>query len=118
MRITLSADSFTHEKDTVLERTGEIEGNLYRGHVERKGTFSDNGLQAQEFLATGLQVSQDEPRYGFVMFIIEMTASYKTPNFILTLGNDSMPPISYSKEEIIAFWDTISRIVHMRPGSF
>jgi hypothetical protein len=38
------------------------------------------------------------------MFINEMTASYKTPT-ILTLENDSMPPTSYSKEEIIAFWD-------------
>ena len=77
-----------------------------------------NGLQAQEFLATGLQASQDEPRYGFDMFINETTASYKTPNFILTLENDSMPPTSYSKEEIIAFWDTISRSVRVRPGAF
>jgi len=118
IRIILSTDNFTREKDTVLERAGEIESNLYRGHVERKGAFSVNGLQAQEFLATGLQASQDEPRYGFDMFINEMTASYKTPNFILTLENDSMPPTSYSKEEIIAFWDTISRSVRLRPGAF
>ncbi|MZJ52237.1 hypothetical protein GT614_05445, partial [Enterobacter hormaechei] len=25
---------------------------------------------------------------------------------------------SYSKEEIIAFWDTISRSVRVRPGAF
>ncbi|MCS4271726.1 MULTISPECIES: T6SS immunity protein Tli4 family protein [Raoultella] len=118
IRIILSTDNFTREKDTVLERAGEIESNLYRGHVERKGAFSVNGLQAQEFLATGLQASQDEPRYGFDMFINEMTASYKTPNFILTLENDSMPPTSYSKGEIIAFWDTISRSVRVRPGDF
>ena len=118
IRVILSTDNFTREKDTVLERAGEIESNLYRGHVERKGVFSVNGLQAQEFLATGLQASQDEPRYGFDMFINEMTASYKTPNFILTLENDSMPPTSYSKEEIIAFWDTISRSVRVRPGAF
>ena len=118
IRIILSTDNFTREKDTVLERAGEIESNLYRGHVERKGAFSVNGLQAQEFLATGSQASQDEPRYGFDMFINEMTASYKTPNFILTLENDSMPPTSYSKEEIIAFWDTISRSVCVRPGAF
>ena len=118
IRIILSTDNFTREKDTVLERAGEIESNLYRGHVERKGAFSVNGLQAQEFLATGSQASQDEPRYGFDMFINEMTASYKTPNFILTLENDSMPPTSYSKEEIIAFWDTISRSVRVRPGAF
>jgi len=118
IRIILSTDNFTREKDTVLERAGEIESNLYRGHVERKGAFSVNGLQAQEFLATGLQASQDEPRYGFDMFINEITASYKTPNFILTLENDSMPPTSYSKEEIITFWDTISRSVRVRPGAF
>jgi len=118
IRVILSTDNITREKDTVLERAGEIESNLYRGHVERKGVFSVNGLQAQEFLATGLQASQDEPRYGFDMFINEMTASYKTPNFILTLENDSMPPTSYSKEEIIAFWDTISRSVRVRPGAF
>ncbi|MCK7316675.1 T6SS immunity protein Tli4 family protein [Enterobacter cloacae] len=118
IRIILSTDNFTREKDTVLERAGEIESNLYRGHVERKGAFNVNGLQAQEFLATGLQASQDEPRYSFDMFINEMTASYKTPNFILTLENDSMPPTSYSKEEIIAFWDTISRGVRVRPGAF
>lgn len=118
IRIILSTDNFTREKDTVLERSGEIESNLYRGHVERKGAFNVNGLQAQEFLATGLQASQDEPRYSFDMFINEMTASYKTPNFILTLENDSMPPTSYSKEEIIAFWDTISRSVRVRPGAF
>ncbi|WP_185940149.1 T6SS immunity protein Tli4 family protein [Citrobacter braakii] len=118
IRIILSTDNYTREKNTVLERAGEIESNLYRGHVERKGAFSVNGLQAQEFLATGLQASQDEPRYGFDMFINEMTASYKTPNFILTLENDSMLPTSYSKEEIIAFWDTISRSVRVRPGAF
>jgi len=118
IRIILSTDNSTREKDTVLERSDEIESNLYRGHVERKGAFSVNGLQAQEFLATGLQASQDEPRYGFDMFINEMTASYKTPNFILTLENDSMPRTSYSKEEIITFWDTISRSVRVRPGAF
>ncbi len=118
IRIILSTDNSTREKDTVLERSDEIESNLYRGHAERKGAFSVNGLQAQEFLATGLQASQDEPRYGFDMFINEMSASYKTPNFILTLENDSMPPTSYSKEEIITFWDTISRSVRVRPGAF
>ncbi|MFZ3619247.1 T6SS immunity protein Tli4 family protein, partial [Leclercia barmai] len=118
IKIIISTDNSTREKDTVLERSGEIESNLYRGQVERKGAFIVNGLQAQEFLATGLQVSQDEPRYGFDMFINELTASYKTPNFILTMENDSMPPTSYSKEEIIAFWDTISRSVRVRPGAF
>ena len=120
IRVALSTDNFTCEENTVLERMGEITSNISRsrGGIERKGAFSVNGLQAQEFLATGLQEDNDESRYNFEMYINEMTASYKTPGFILTLDNQRMPPTSYSKGEIIAFWDTISRSVRVRPGAF
>lgn len=120
IRIAVSNDNFTREENTVLDRMGEIKSNISRsrGGIERKGEFSVNGLQAQEFLATGLQEDNDEPRYQFEMYINEMTASYKTPGFMLTLDNQRMSPTSYSKEEIIAFWDTISRSVRVRPGAF
>ncbi|WP_088244215.1 T6SS immunity protein Tli4 family protein [Enterobacter sichuanensis] len=120
IRVAVSNDNFTREENTVLDRMGEIESNITRsrGGIERKGAFSMNGLQAQEFLATGLQEDNDEPRYNFEMYINEMTASYKAPGFMLTLDNQRMPPTSYSKEEIIAFWDTISRSVRVRPGAF
>ena len=120
IRVALSTDNFTCEENTVLERMGEITSNISRsrGGIERKGAFCVNGLQAQEFLATGLQEDNDESRYNFEMYINEMTASYKTPGFILTLDNQRMPPTSYSKGEIIAFWDTISRSVRVRPGAF
>ena len=120
IRVALSTDNFTREENTMLDRMGEITSNISRsrGGIERKGAFSVNGLQAQEFLATGLQEDNDESRYNFEMYINEMTASYKTPGFILTLDNQRMPPTSYSKGEIIAFWDTISRSVRVRPGAF
>ena len=120
IRVALSTDNLTREENTVLDRMGEITSNISRsrGGIERKGAFSVNGLQAQEFLATGLQEDNDEPRYNFEMYINEMTASYKTPGFMLTLDNQRIPPTSYSKEEIIAFWDTISRSVRVRPGAF
>lgn len=120
IRVAISNDNFTREENTVLDRMGEIKSNISRsrGGIERKGAFSVNGLQAQEFLATGLQEDNDEPRYQFEMYINEMTASYKAPGFMLTLDNQRMPPTSYSKEEIIAFWDTISRSVRVRPGAF
>ncbi|MDH2555281.1 T6SS immunity protein Tli4 family protein [Enterobacter roggenkampii] len=120
IRVALSTDNFTREENTMLDRMGEITSNISRsrGGIERKGAFSVNGLQAQEFLATGLQEDNDEPRYNFEMYINEKTASYKTPGFILTLDNQRMPPTSYSKGEIIAFWDTISRSVRVRPGAF
>jgi len=120
IRVAVSNDNFTREETTVLDRMGEIKSNISRsrGGIERKGAFSVNGLQAQEFLATGLQEDNDEPRYQFEMYINEMTASYNTPGFMLTLDNQRMSPTSYSKEEIIAFWDTISRSVRMRPRAF
>ena len=120
IRVALSTDNFTREENTMLDRMGEITSNISRsrGGIERKGAFSVNGLQAQEFLAPGMQEDTDEPRYNFEMYINEMTASYKTPGFILTLDNQRMPPTSYSKGEIIAFWDTISRSVRVRPGAF
>ncbi|MCA6963785.1 T6SS immunity protein Tli4 family protein [Pectobacterium odoriferum] len=120
IRVAVSNDNFTREENTVLDRMGEIKSNISRsrGGIERKGAFSVYGLQAQEFLATGLQEDNDEPRYQFEMYINEMTASYKTPGFMLTLDNQRMSPTSYSKEEIIAFWDTISRSVRVRPGAF
>jgi len=120
IRVAVSNDNFTREENTVLDRMGEIKSNIShsRGGIERKGAFSVNGLQAQEFLATGLQEDNDEPRYQFEMYINEMTASYNTPGFMLTLDNQRMSPTSYSKEEIIAFWDTISRSVRVRPGAF
>ncbi|MDC7866952.1 hypothetical protein TH59_17345 [Pantoea ananatis] len=120
IRVAVSSDNFTREETTVLDRMGEIKSNISRsrGGIERKGAFSVNGLQAQEFLATGLQEDNDEPRYQFEMYINEVTASYKTPGFIMTLDNQRMLPTSYSKEEIIAFWDTISRSVRVRPGAF
>ncbi|HDH7845736.1 TPA: hypothetical protein PJH63_001629 [Raoultella ornithinolytica] len=120
IRVVVSNDNFTREENTVLDRMGEIKSNISRsrGDIERKGAFSVNGLQAQEFLATGLQEDNDEPRYQFEMYINEMTASYKAPGFMLTLDNQRMSPTSYSKEEIIAFWDEISRSVRLRPGAF
>ena len=120
IRVVVSNDNFTREENTVLDRMGEIKSNISRsrGGIERKGAFSVNGLQAQEFLATGLQEDNDEPRYQFEMYINEMTASYKAPGFMLTLDNQRMSPTSYSKEEIIAFWDEISRSVRLRPGTF
>ncbi|WP_337063724.1 T6SS immunity protein Tli4 family protein [Raoultella ornithinolytica] len=120
IRVVVSNDNFTREENTVLDRMGEIKSNISRsrGGIERKGAFSVNGLEAQEFLATGLQEDNDEPRYQFEMYINEMTASYKAPGFMLTLDNQRMSPTSYSKEEIIAFWDEISRSVRLRPGAF
>ena len=49
IRVILSTDNFTREKDTVLERAGEIESNLYRGHVKEKGPSVLTGFRPRSF---------------------------------------------------------------------
>ena len=119
INIALETDNFTREKESMLDRADEIATNLARarGHIERKEAFEVNGLHAQEILSAGLQELKNEPRYDFSLFINEMTAGYRTPNAFLNLYNENQPPTSYSKEEIIAFWDRISRTLRLRPGA-
>lgn len=118
--LILETDNFVSEDNSVLDRIGEIESNLAlsRGYLERKGAFTTNGLKAEEFLAAGLQEKKDEPRYEFELYINEMNSHYKTPGFILSLDNEGLAPTSYSKEEIITFWDTITHTIRLRPGAF
>lgn len=120
IRLILETDNFVSEEDSVLDRIGEIEHNLAqsRGYIERKGTFSANGLKMEEFLAAGLQAEKDAPRYRFELYVNEMNSHYKTPSFTLSLDNEGMAPTAYSKEELITFWDTISHTIRLRPGAF
>lgn len=120
INVSLETDNSLREKNTALERADEFAKSLAqsRGRIERKGAFDINGLHAEEVLAVGLQERENDPRYSFDLFVNEMTASYKTPNAILSLYNESNPPTSYSQEELIAFWDTITHTLRLRPGAF
>lgn len=119
-QVSVEIDNYTQERDSVLERADYIASALSKsyGHIVRKGAFNVNGLHAEELLAVIVQPSKDEPRYGFDLFINEMTASYKTPGLILSLNNLNKSSATYSQEEIIAFWDSITRTIRLRPGAF
>ncbi|EGT5738389.1 hypothetical protein AGJ36_21170 [Cronobacter dublinensis subsp. dublinensis] len=119
-QVSVEMDNYTQESDTVLERAGDIASALSKahGHIVRKGAFNVNGLHAEELLAAIRQPSKDEPRYGFDLFINEMTASYKTPGLIVSLNNLEKSSETYSEEEIIAFWDAITRTIRLKPGAY
>lgn len=116
--LTINSDNFTRENSGVLERTDEIARLLEQtgGRIKRKNSFTNHGLHAEELLAIGSRTPNNEPRYHFDLYINE-TTSYKNPNFILTLNNQEKIDAGYDQDEIIAFWDYISRTIRLRPNA-
>lgn len=118
--VSVEMDNYTKERDSVLERADDIASALSKahGHIVRKGAFNVNGLHAEELLTAIVKSSKDESRYGFDLFINEMTANYKAPGLIVSLNNINEPSATYSQEEIISFWDAITRTIRFKSGVY
>ena len=118
--LNISTDNFTTENNGLLARLDEISNIVEQsgGHIERKGSFTNNGLSAEELLAIGLQRSSEIPRYRFDLYINETKTSHENPNFIISLDNEGSSAIPYEQGELIAFWDSITRTIRLRPNSF
>ncbi|NGX89997.1 hypothetical protein GW579_23240 [Rahnella sp. Lac-M11] len=116
INLMISSDNFIREKNGVLDRVDEIAEIIKqsKGRIERKDSFKRHNLYAEELLVVGLQQSKDEPRYQFDLYINETTTSYENPNLILSLSNEGKPVPTYNKEELIAFWDSITRTIRLR----
>lgn len=117
--LNISTDNFTRESSGLLTRSDEISNIVEQsgGHIERKGSFTNNGLYVEELLAIGLQRSSEAPRYRFDLYINETTTSHENPNFIISLDNEGSSAIPYEQGELIAFWDSITRTIRLRPNS-
>ncbi|MGV7963869.1 T6SS immunity protein Tli4 family protein [Photorhabdus tasmaniensis] len=118
LNVRIQTNNYIREKDSMLERIGQIKAFLYRGDIFRKGARKINGLDTEELLAVGLQPDSDDPRYQFTLLANEKTGGKKTPVFDLTVVNDEKTPTAYTQNEIVAFWDAISQTVRVRPGAF
>ncbi|WP_323840710.1 T6SS immunity protein Tli4 family protein [Photorhabdus africana] len=118
LNVRIQTNNYIREKDSMLERIGQIKAFLYRGDIFRKGVRKINGLDTEELLAVGLQPDSDDPRYQFTLLANEKTGGKKTPVFDLTVVNDEETPTAYTQNEIVAFWDAISQTVRVRPGAF
>ncbi|RAW92831.1 MULTISPECIES: T6SS immunity protein Tli4 family protein [unclassified Photorhabdus] len=118
LNVRIQTNNYIREKDSMLERIGQIKAFLYRGDILRKGARKINGLDTEELLAVGLQPDSDDPRYQFTLLANEKTGGKKTPVFDLTVVNDEETPTAYSQNEIVAFWDAISQTVRVRPSAF
>lgn len=120
LRFGISTDNFTHEEDSLLERSDTIATKILpsNGRVLRKGIRRINQLYAEELLAVGDYSFSGNKRYDFILLTNEKTGSYKNPVFSFELLNDEWMTLSYSQNEIISFWDAIIQTIRVRPGAF
>ncbi|CFQ54668.1 Uncharacterised protein [Yersinia frederiksenii] len=121
LRLSVSTNNFLQEKDSLLERSENIEKYLRsdNGHLLRKGSRKINELYTEELLAIGSYSSENKnKRYDFILLTNEKTGGIKSPVFSLELLNDELTPSPYNQNEIVNFWDAISQTLRVRPGAF
>ncbi|MCA6219796.1 hypothetical protein KZ793_04335 [Photorhabdus sp. UCH-936] len=113
------------EKDNMLDRIGGMEGMLLAMRVKtiRKGKREINGTHTEEILAAGSEGMQLEPetkipRYMFNLIANETLGDYKNPFVSIELKNDRESPTPYSQNELVAFWDAVTKTFRKRPGAF
>lgn len=122
LNFVVSTNNFLQEKESLLERAGEISNTLseVNARIIRKGHLEMNNMKAEEMLITGPKADSYYPVYIFNLYINEKRGSNKTPWVNVTLTNESnssIPDAGYSENELIAFWNTISQTIRMRPGT-
>ncbi|WP_323840676.1 T6SS immunity protein Tli4 family protein [Photorhabdus africana] len=113
------------EKNNMLDRISGMEGMLLAMRVKtiRKGKRKINGTHTEEILASGSEGMQLEPetkitRYMFNLIANETLGDYKNPFVNIELKNDRESPTPYSENELVAFWDAVTKTFRKRPGAF
>ncbi|MER2474080.1 T6SS immunity protein Tli4 family protein [Photorhabdus laumondii] len=104
----------------LLERISEIERDWFinYGKVIRKGEREINGIYGDELLAVGLQSFDNNPRYRFDFIENNMVLDDKDICVGVILMNYQLPATPYSEDELIMFWDAITKTFRKRPGAF
>ncbi len=117
--------NYIKEKDNMLDRISGMEGMLLAMRVKtiRKGKRKINGTHTEEILASGSEgmLSEPEikiPQYMFNLIANETLGDYKNPFVNIELKNDRESPTPYSENELVAFWDAVTKTFRKRPGAF
>ncbi|MQL46489.1 hypothetical protein GEA64_00090 [Photorhabdus khanii] len=107
------------KEDTLLERIGEVERDWFIncGRVIRNGEREINGIHGEELLALGLQPFDSNPRYRFDFIINDMVVDEEKVCVGIMLMNYQLPSPPYTEDELITFWDAITKTFRKRPGA-
>ncbi|MGV3345428.1 T6SS immunity protein Tli4 family protein [Enterobacteriaceae bacterium LUAb1] len=114
--LSVEYDTFTKEKDTLLERASGIKALLARIvglKTLRKGKRTINGLQGEEWLTVQTD-KHGKTTYLFNLLINEKIGSPQTPYLAVTLTNSDI----LSEEDTLALWDAVTHTLRPRPGAF
>ncbi|WP_445497018.1 T6SS immunity protein Tli4 family protein [Photorhabdus sp. SF281] len=108
------------KEGTLLERIDEVERDWFVncGRVIRKGEREINGIHGEELLAVGLQPFDSHPRYRFDFIINEMEMYEEKVCVGIMLMNDQLPSTPYTEDELIMFWDAITKTFRKRRDAF
>ncbi|MCC8422581.1 T6SS immunity protein Tli4 family protein [Photorhabdus thracensis] len=104
----------------LLERIGEAERDWFVncGRVIRIGEREINGIHGEELLVVGLQPFDSNPRYRFDFIINDMVVDKEKVCVGIMSMNYQLPSTPYTEDELIMFWDVITKTFRKRQGGF
>ncbi|MFC0229144.1 T6SS immunity protein Tli4 family protein [Serratia aquatilis] len=116
--LDLSTDNFIQEDTSMLERSSSIVNELlnYQMSTLMKGKREINKLAAEEWLTVG-NGEDANSGHTFVLNVNEKTGSSQTPGFTIELKHGPLPDEALSQNELIAFWQKITKTLRVRPGA-
>ncbi|MCC8375049.1 MULTISPECIES: T6SS immunity protein Tli4 family protein [Photorhabdus] len=105
---------------TLLERISAIERDWFinYGKIIRKGEREINGIHGDELLAVDMQSLDNNPRYQFDFIANDMVLNDKKICVVIMLMNYQLPATPYTEDELIAFWDAITKTFRRGPDAF
>ncbi|MFC0229145.1 T6SS immunity protein Tli4 family protein [Serratia aquatilis] len=113
-----STDNFIQEDTSMLERSFSISNALLNNQATTlmKGKREINKLAAEEWLVVGNGENANHEHF-FTLKVNEKTGSSQTPIFSIVLKHGPLPDKELSQNELIAFWQKITKTLRVRPGA-
>ncbi|SCC54746.1 T6SS immunity protein Tli4 family protein [Kosakonia oryziphila] len=116
--VGFSTNNYLQEDTSILERSGEIELGLSKmgGKTLGKGRRDINNLAAEEWLMVG-NGEDAASGHHFELNVNEKQGSPKTPFLSIELNHGPLPDEALTANEVMAFWQTLTSTLRMRPGA-
>ncbi|MFE8047939.1 T6SS immunity protein Tli4 family protein [Brenneria goodwinii] len=119
--LSFATDNFTREKDSLLERSAEINQLIAAsaGKTLQKGARHINGLYGEEWLEESNGLNRPVHRvHSFALNVNEKNGGEKTPKLSILFRQEPLPDEQLPPKEAIAAWERITSTLRLRPGAF
>ncbi|ATA24448.1 hypothetical protein BIY26_22185 [Brenneria goodwinii] len=119
--LSFATDNFTREKDSLLERSAEINQLIAAsaGKTLQKGARHINGLYGEEWLEESNGLNRPVHRvHSFALNVNEKNGGEKTPKLSILFRQEPLPDEQLPPKEAIAAWERITSTLRLRQGAF